>query len=441
MHFFFVKEAVMKNYGRMQKLTALVFVFLLPAALFAQQRTSAAAPEVAPQAPQKFALVIGNSNYRNLSKLDNPVNDANDISAVLQHLGFTVDKVLNGSLDQMEKAVERLKGNLRKSNGAYGFFFYAGHGVQSGGENFLIPVDANIPNENYLRNRALSVQTILDDLNDAGNGLNVVVLDACRDNPFGWSRSGTRGLAMVSRQPADSIIVYATSAGQPASDGTGRNGLFTSQLLANLATPGIDVNEIFRRTGADVAKTSGNQQVPAIYSQFFGTAYLGDIPIDFEGTIRHGDTTVIIKGQRDAEPTKYWSVGVAVGSSFAAPWAIGTVHGTIAPIKYAFLELGFDYGMINPDAEGKYASMFPYAHAAFFWPFNDKIGAYAGLGGGAWMFSYKIPDLEDYFDTIFVGSFTVGAVLLDMITVSYTLRTDFSGISHKGSIGYSYRFK
>ena len=82
---------------------------------------------------------------------------------------------------------------------------------------------------------------MLDELNDARNALNVVVLDACRDNPFGWS--GTRGLAFISRQPADSIIVYATSAGQRASDGEGRNGLFTGQLLHNLLTPGLEVKD------------------------------------------------------------------------------------------------------------------------------------------------------------------------------------------------------
>ena len=125
--------------------------------------------------PEKYALVIGNSNYTNLTPLSNPVNDANDIAAVLEYLGFTVDKVLNGNLEQMEDAVIRLRDSLSSVDNGYGFFFYAGHGVQSGGENFLIPVNANIPGENFLRNRAMSVQQVLDDLNDARNGLNVVV--------------------------------------------------------------------------------------------------------------------------------------------------------------------------------------------------------------------------------------------------------------------------
>ena len=230
-------------------------------------------------AQQKYALVIGNGNYTGLSKLANPVNDANDMASALQSLGFTVDKILDGNLDQIENAVIRLKNRLSVSKNSYGFFFYAGHGVQSSGVNYLIPVGANITSENTLRDRAVSVQWTLSELNDAGNDLNVVVLDACRDNPFAWARSGSRGLTVIPNQPADSIVVYATSAGSTAADGTGRNGLFTAQLLKNIATPGLDVTEIFRRTGADVAQASDRKQIPAVYSQFFGNAYLGSAPV------------------------------------------------------------------------------------------------------------------------------------------------------------------
>ena len=228
---------------------------------------------------RKHALVIGNGNYTGLTRLANPVNDADDMAGALQSLGFSVEKLINANLDQMDSAIMRLKDHLSESSNSYGFFFYAGHGVQSGGENYLVPVDANIPRESFLRSRSLSVQTMLDELNDAGNSLNVVVLDACRDNPFGWGRSTNRGLVVVNYQPADSIIVYASSAGQIAGDGTGRNGLFTSQLLPNLLIPGIEVAEVFRRTGADVAEISARQQIPAVYNQFFGTAYLGSRPI------------------------------------------------------------------------------------------------------------------------------------------------------------------
>ncbi|MCL2805461.1 MAG: SUMF1/EgtB/PvdO family nonheme iron enzyme [Treponema sp.] len=248
----------------------LVFLLLLTVctALFAQQ---------------KFALVIGNGNYTSISKLRNPVNDANDMATALQSLGFTVDKVLDGNLEQMENAISRLKNRLSIEKNSYGFFFYAGHGVQSGGINYLLPVNANIPSENALRERAVSVQFMMSELNDAKNDLNIIVLDACRDNPFGWSRSGSRGLAMVSA-PVGSIVVYATSANSTAADGTGRNGLFTTELLKNLRTPGINVQELFNKTGQDVLTSSGGTQHPEISLRFFGSAYLGSRPQQTTGT-------------------------------------------------------------------------------------------------------------------------------------------------------------
>jgi len=226
-------------------------------------------------AQQKYALVIGNANYVNAAKLKNPVNDANDMAAVLKGLGFSVDIVLNGTQEQMVNAVMRLKQKLSVSKNSYGFLFYAGHGVQSNGENYLIPVNADIPGENFLRNRTVSLQEMLDEINDAGNEFNVIVVDACRDNPFSWKRSGSRGLSVLFQQPADSIIIFSTVAGSIANDGEGRNGLFTSHLLNNLKQSDLEVMEVFRRTGADVSRASGNQQRPAVYSQFYGTAYLG----------------------------------------------------------------------------------------------------------------------------------------------------------------------
>ena len=241
---------------------ALVFILILSigSVLFAQQ---------------KFALVIGNSRYTGISSLANPENDANDMEAALRALGFTVTKVLNGSRAQMETAMVNFKQRLNASANTYGFFFYAGHGIQSNGENYLIPVDADIPSENALRDRAVSLQWILAELNDARNELNIVVLDSCRDNPFSWSRSGTRGLTVVNRAPPGSIIFYATSDGRPAADGTGRNGLFTSSLLNSLRIPDLEITEVIRQTGAAVLQASGGAQIPATYNQFFGTAYLG----------------------------------------------------------------------------------------------------------------------------------------------------------------------
>jgi len=121
---------------------------------------------------------------------------------------------------------------------------------------------------------------VLDVLQRANNSLNVVVLDACRDNPFGWARSGSRGLSVVGTQPPGSIVVYATGAGSVAQDGVGKNGVFTAELLKNIAVPGLEINEVFHRTGAGVLDATTGKQTPAVYNQFFGRAYLAGAAAD-----------------------------------------------------------------------------------------------------------------------------------------------------------------
>jgi len=256
-------------------------------------------------AQQKYALVIGNSNYTGISRLTNPANDANDMETALKGLGFSVEKLINGNLDQMERAIINFTRRLGVSRNTYGFFFYAGHGVQSNGENYLIPIDASgIQSENHLRQRAVSVQTMLDNMNEAGNELNMIVLDACRDNPFGWNRSGSRGLSVVSRAPTGSIVMYATSANSVADDGTGRNGLFTGQLLNNLKTPGLSVQEIFNKTGEDVIRVSNGRQHPEISLRFFGatSTYLGNRPTPQPAPAPHPSPSSAVTPQPQSSP-------------------------------------------------------------------------------------------------------------------------------------------
>jgi formylglycine-generating enzyme required for sulfatase activity len=232
-------------------------------------------------AQQKYALVIGNSNYANVGTLKNPANDARDVKAALEGLGFTVDLVLDGTLGQMEDAAVRLKNRLTGDRNAWGFFFYSGHGVQSDGQNYLIPVDAEIRSAAFLRQRAVSMQVVLDELNEAGNALNLVIFDACRDYPAGWTKSANKGLSVIGNQPADSIIVYATAAGATAADGTGRNSPFTAAFIKNLKTPGLEIREVFRRTHNDVREATRDQltpQRPAVYDSYGGLAYLGSKP-------------------------------------------------------------------------------------------------------------------------------------------------------------------
>jgi formylglycine-generating enzyme required for sulfatase activity len=267
----------------------------------------------------RYAVVIGNGNYTELGKLKNPVNDARDFGEALKSLGFEVEFLADADLPSMEDAVVRLGNRLAGSKDSIGFFFYAGHGVQSNGINYLVPADAHIASASFLKTKALSAQEMLDVLQEAHNALNVVVLDACRDNPFSWGRSGTRGLSVVAAQPPGSIVAYATSAGSVAQDGAGRNGVFTSELLKNIREPGVDIMEVFKRTGAGVQAATAGAQVPAIYNQYFGSAFLagfGSSPVaaetekklSFKLEKSHGSVTVEAK----TGGTLYFN-GTAVG--------------------------------------------------------------------------------------------------------------------------------
>jgi len=272
---------------------------------------------------EKFALIIGNSAYSNFGTLRNPVNDANDMKDVLENLDFTVDIVLNGSLNQMENAAIRLRNRLSEAgNDSIGFFYYAGHGLEMGGVNYLIPADSNIPDRTFLRERAFSVQIMLDMLNDSRNALNIIVLDACRDFPATWSRNLNRGLAVVSNPPANHIIMYATGAGTVANDGIGRNGLFTGHLLNNLKQP-YDINEIFRKTMGDVAEASNNQQRPALYTDFAKTMYFNtgietewQLSNEPQNNIFETNNTQVIGGRTVLPNGLYFTTGRKVGMGF-----------------------------------------------------------------------------------------------------------------------------
>jgi pentatricopeptide repeat protein len=275
----------------------------------------------------RFALVIGNSNYSALGKLANPANDAADMAETLRGLGFTVALLTDGDLRSMEQSIVRFGNALASSPSAVGFFFYAGHGVQSNGINYLIPASADIPSEAFLNTKAVALQAVLDTLQQAGNRLNVVVLDSCRDNPFSWSRSGTRGLSVVSAQPPGSIIAYATSAGRVAADGTGRNGVFTGELLKNLKVPDVDIFDVFRQTGSQVKSVTKGAQIPAIYNQFFDKFYLAKALVEpprsapaekLSGKQLDQYCASFALG-RDAENRKAWGEAVnAYGAALAA---------------------------------------------------------------------------------------------------------------------------
>lgn len=210
-------------------------------------------------ANQRIALVIGNNAYPE-QPLFNPVNDARDVRAALEDLGFEVVSATDADLAAMQAAL--LEFTDRIEDGATALVFYAGHGVQAKGRNYLVPVDAQLDSESALRFQALEMNDVLEELEYSGSKLNVVVLDACRNNPFlRRLRGASGGLAAVDAA-AGTLIAYATAPGSVASDGSGGNGLYTEHFLEALRVPGLQVEAVFKQVRIGVADASGGEQIP-----------------------------------------------------------------------------------------------------------------------------------------------------------------------------------
>ena len=219
-------------------------------------------------AEQRTALVIGNTAYEGMSRLRNPANDARDIGRKLSGLGFEVTTLIDGTQKQMDDAIYTFGSSL--TEGGVGLFYYSGHGAQYEGENYLIPVNATIRNAAELRYKAVPAGIVLEYMNTAHNPLNMVILDACRDNPFAGAKSGTKGLTVVSKLPKGSIIVYATAPGQTAEDGTGKNSPFTEAFLKHVGTDDLNVKDLFDRVGREVSQGTRDRQRPWISHDFYG---------------------------------------------------------------------------------------------------------------------------------------------------------------------------
>jgi len=220
------------------------------------RNTRSAGPDEA-----RTALVIGNAGYRS-SPLANPRNDARDLAKVLEEVGFDVTVETDLDEDRMKLAIRRFSREL-KDRGGVGFFYYAGHGVEVRGENFLIPVGADIPNEDYVDLEAVSLREITAGLSLARNRLNIVVLDACRNNPYTRTfRSAGRGLKAV-RPPAETLIAYSADSGQIASDGAGsRNSPYAAALMEEIVRPRTRLVDVFRNVKREVRDATNGAQNP-----------------------------------------------------------------------------------------------------------------------------------------------------------------------------------
>jgi hypothetical protein len=218
-------------------------------------------------AERRIALVFGNSQYKTGTPLKNPVNDANLMEGTLKELGFEVIKRLNANLAEMNKAIREFTEKLPGYNVA--LFYYAGHGNQVDGKNYLVPVDATLEKPSDCMFEAIKVDFIVEQFEKYQDNTNIVILDACRNNPYtAWARGGDPGFRAMSFT-SGTIIAYATSEGSTAADGKGANGLFTEELVKQMAVP-QSILSVFMNTRNQVKKLSNNQQIPMEWNKLNG---------------------------------------------------------------------------------------------------------------------------------------------------------------------------
>jgi uncharacterized caspase-like protein len=216
----------------------------------------------------KVALIIGNGAYRNVAELPNPPHDSADVAAAFRRLGFSVQLVTDAGYDDMRRALLDFSRKARDSEMA--IVFFAGHGMEFSGDNWLIPIDAELRTDLDVEQEAISLRAIML-MVSAASKLGLVVLDACRNNPFSAkmkrtiaTRAVRRGLSRI--EPASNVLVaYAAKDGTTASDGTGRNSPFTAAFLRYVELPGIEINFLFRNIRDDVIASTKNEQEPYIY--------------------------------------------------------------------------------------------------------------------------------------------------------------------------------
>lgn len=225
------------------------------------------------RAERRLALVIGNAGYA-VGPLANPANDAALIAQSLETADFEVTRHTDLGYRDLQRAVIRFARQLGASgDDTVGMVYYAGHAVQANGENYLIPIDADIRDTLDLEIQSLKMDTVMHSLEQAGNRLNMVVLDACRNNPFpSMNRAGTRGLAKIDA-PYGTLLAYSTAPGDVAADGSGRNSPYTTALARVMRTPGLPVEQVFKQVRIAVMERTANRQVPWESSSLTGDFY------------------------------------------------------------------------------------------------------------------------------------------------------------------------
>lgn len=274
---------------------------------------------------ERVALVIGNANYQN-GLLRNPVNDARAVAARLEKVGFKVLLRENLTREGMHQSISAFGKQLKQ--GGVGLFYYAGHGMQIKGRNFLIPVDADIQHEDDIEFRGMDANLVLSRMDAAHNRVNLLVLDACRNNPFARNaRSASAGLAQMDA-PKGTLIAFSTAPGALAKDGEGPNSVYTRHLVEKLAMPAMPVEQVFKEVRIAVTKETGDRQIPWESSSLMGdfyfvppTATTKPMQVQSASALKPEILPVAVRSQPDATTDK--SAAATVPPKPATPAQVG----------------------------------------------------------------------------------------------------------------------
>ena len=219
------------------------------------------------------ALIVGVADYQNGGSLKNPSNDAQDVANALERLGFSMVRTINPTVEALDRALDSFKDNLNSND--VGLFYFAGHGMQIKGENYLNVIDTNFHDEISAKHSSFPLNQVIEVMDSCSNKTNIIILDACRNNPFvrAWNRGADQnGLASV-YTPRGTIIAFATSPGEVAGDGKGRNGSYTEALLKHINTHDISIEDLFKRVRNTLNTITGGKQTSWEHTSLAGDFY------------------------------------------------------------------------------------------------------------------------------------------------------------------------